>query len=227
MAETAPPPDAADDLQPKPDALSSRMAISEFFGSALDGSALDVCGSWIGVVDTTHTLIACNRAFAVALSCAGLEGSGHPVPFPCWARHAGPVTSLACPCPTVEMLPSGMPGFCRAEPSRFPRSIASQDIYDAGRPTGNRLIVLDPPAQRVSLPFDVPRRPPNLSMREWEFVQRLMAHQPLSIAAEALGISVCTARNHLKSVFRKLHVHSQHELLRLLLTFPPDSRREP
>jgi two-component sensor histidine kinase len=35
--------------------------------------------------------------------------------------------------------------------------------------------------------------------------------------AGVLGISVHTARNHLKSVFRKLNLHSQDELLRFLL----------
>jgi DNA-binding CsgD family transcriptional regulator len=190
------------------------MAIREFFGSAIDA-----CGCWIGVVDATHTLIASNRALTSALSCAGLEGPGHPVPFPCWAKHAGPVTSLACPCPNLGMLPSSSPGFCRSEPSRFPRSIVSQEIHDAGSPTGNRLIVLEPPGQQLGETSGT-RRPPNLSPREWELVQGLMSHQRLTSVAAALGISVYTARNHLKSVFRKLHVHSQHELLRLLLKIP-------
>jgi DNA-binding CsgD family transcriptional regulator len=196
--------------QPKPEGLSSRIVLREVFGSALDA-----CGCWIGVVDAAHTLIASNCALTSALSCAGLKGPGHSVPFPCWAKHTGPVTSFACPCPSIEMLPSSEPGFCRSEPSRFPRSIVSQDIRDAGRSTGSRLMVLEPPGQRLSGP-SVARRPPNLSPREWELVQGLMSHQRLTTVAAALGISVHTARNHLKAVFRKMNVHSQHELLRLL-----------
>jgi DNA-binding CsgD family transcriptional regulator len=102
----------------------------------------------------------------------------------------------------------------------------SQNIHDAGRPTGERLIVLVPPAQSIREASDV-RRPLVLSPREWELVQRLIAYQPLSLAAETLGISVYTARNHLKSIFRKLRVHSQHELLASLLGNRHDSPRQP
>jgi DNA-binding CsgD family transcriptional regulator len=44
--------------------------------------------------------------------------------------------------------------------------------------------------------------------------------------ADVLGISVHTARNHLKSVFRKLDLHSQDELFRYFLSGDGDSSLE-
>jgi len=53
--------------------------------------------------------------------------------------------------------------------------------------------------------------------REKEIIRGLICYRRLSKVAEVLGISVHTARNHLKSVFRKLDVHSQDDLIRFLL----------
>jgi len=53
--------------------------------------------------------------------------------------------------------------------------------------------------------------------REKEIVRGLVCYRRVAKVAEVLGISVHTARNHLKSVFRKLDLHSQDELLRYLL----------
>jgi len=55
------------------------------------------------------------------------------------------------------------------------------------------------------------------TVREREIIRGLVAFRRLSVVAEVLGISVHTARNHLKSIFRKLRVHSQDELLLYLL----------
>jgi DNA-binding NarL/FixJ family response regulator len=56
-----------------------------------------------------------------------------------------------------------------------------------------------------------------VTTREREVVRGLICYRRLARVADLLGISVHTARNHLKSVFRKLNVHSQDELLRYLL----------
>jgi DNA-binding NarL/FixJ family response regulator len=53
--------------------------------------------------------------------------------------------------------------------------------------------------------------------REREIIRGLVCYRRLSTVADVLGISVHTARNHLKSIFRKLNLHSQDELLRFLL----------
>ena len=57
----------------------------------------------------------------------------------------------------------------------------------------------------------------HLTPREWDVVRGLVCYRRLSHVAEALGMSGHTARNHLKSVFRKLNLHSQDELFRFLL----------
>lgn len=55
-----------------------------------------------------------------------------------------------------------------------------------------------------------------LSERERDVVLALCRGLRLSEIARVLGISHHTARNHLKRVFKKLHVHSQVELLVVL-----------
>lgn len=61
-------------------------------------------------------------------------------------------------------------------------------------------------------------RPAGLSSREWDVAQALSAGAHAPEVAVALGISVHTVRNHLKSVFRKLNVRTQAELRRRLLS---------
>ena len=53
--------------------------------------------------------------------------------------------------------------------------------------------------------------------REQQIIRGLVCYRRVSTVASVLGISVHTARNHLKSIFRKLNLHSQDELLRFLL----------
>jgi DNA-binding CsgD family transcriptional regulator len=55
-----------------------------------------------------------------------------------------------------------------------------------------------------------------LSMREKEILRRLCRNQRVPTIARALYISPHTVRNHLKSIFRKVGVSSQIELLELL-----------
>ncbi|MDH5490726.1 MAG: response regulator transcription factor [Myxococcales bacterium] len=56
-----------------------------------------------------------------------------------------------------------------------------------------------------------------LSRREREVVQRLADGLSTSEAAKALFVSPHTLRNHLKSIYRKLGVHSRVELMRKVL----------
>ncbi len=59
-----------------------------------------------------------------------------------------------------------------------------------------------------------------LSARERQIVELLLASRRVPGIAATLGISPHTVRNHLKAVFRKLGVHSQEALLDLLRGAP-------
>lgn len=52
-----------------------------------------------------------------------------------------------------------------------------------------------------------------LSPREWEIVEAVTAGERVATIARCLFISERTVRNHLQSIFRKLDVHSQIELV--------------
>jgi DNA-binding NarL/FixJ family response regulator len=60
-----------------------------------------------------------------------------------------------------------------------------------------------------------------LSGRQWEVLTRLLRGERVPGIAKALFVSQSTVRNHLTEIYRKLGVHSQHELLELLR---PDRR---
>jgi DNA-binding CsgD family transcriptional regulator len=66
-------------------------------------------------------------------------------------------------------------------------------------------------------------RTPEWSPRELEIVGRLLAGDRVPAIATALFISQSTVRNHLSSVFRKLGVNSQQELISLLRVDRPPS----
>ncbi|MFN8060410.1 MAG: helix-turn-helix transcriptional regulator [Vicinamibacterales bacterium] len=133
--------------------------------------------------------------------------------------------------------------FCQTAPIQVPERIASQPFDIAG--PGARLVVIEPVrgasesalaatpralellealrgelAPREELGGQRLLRPPTttLSQREWEIVQKLMACHRLTEVSKDLGISIHTARNHLKSVFRKLGVRSQSELVQAILS---------
>jgi DNA-binding CsgD family transcriptional regulator len=57
-----------------------------------------------------------------------------------------------------------------------------------------------------------------LSPREREVLEHLLRGHRVSSIARELGVSEHTVRNHLKSMFRKLAVHSQADLVRLVRT---------
>lgn len=54
-----------------------------------------------------------------------------------------------------------------------------------------------------------------LTRREWEVARGLYMEGRVAALASALSLSEHTVRNHLKAIFRKLHISSQQELLAL------------
>ena len=80
-------------------------------------------------------------------------------------------------------------------------------------------------AAQLALPADLAPAPPSgrslpglerLSRREIEVVRMLLLGDRVPVIARQLFISQSTVRNHLSSVFRKLRVNSQQELIVLL-----------
>lgn len=63
-----------------------------------------------------------------------------------------------------------------------------------------------------------------LSDREREVVLGLLEHRRVPAIAEHLGVSAHTVRNHLKSIFAKLRVSSQQELLDQIIDRTPDEQ---
>ena len=59
-----------------------------------------------------------------------------------------------------------------------------------------------------------------LSSRQWEIVTRLLRGERVPRIARAMYLSPSTVRNHLSTIFRKLGVHSQAELIDRL--HPPE-----
>jgi DNA-binding CsgD family transcriptional regulator len=59
-----------------------------------------------------------------------------------------------------------------------------------------------------------------LTPREAELAQRLAAGDDLARAADVMGISLATARQHLKSIFEKTGTHRQAELVALIARQP-------
>jgi PAS domain S-box-containing protein len=72
------------------------------------------------------------------------------------------------------------------------------------------------PKQRPVQMLRATLRQSRVTPREAEIIQGLIRYRRLSRVAQLLGISVHTVRNHLKSIFRKLNLHSQDELLAFL-----------
>ena len=69
------------------------------------------------------------------------------------------------------------------------------------------------PQAAAALPWT---RLPSLTAREREVLRWLVAGHRVSTIATKLNVAPSTIRNHLKSIFRKLEVRSQTELLELL-----------
>lgn len=96
------------------------------------------------------------------------------------------------------------------------KTAPAQQLYDAVRAAAAGHRVIDPriaPAavQRAALPRLAKRGPYPLSRRETEVVQRVAGGRAVADIAAELHLSPHTVRNHLKSAYRKLGVHSQAE----------------
>lgn len=110
---------------------------------------------------------------------------------------------------------------------------------DGGTSTGveERLATLEGLVRRIafevrSVTSTAPDRPPvpdadvRLTSRELEILDLLMSGQRVPGIARTIFVSQSTVRNHLCSIYRKLAVHSQQELLELMQSGPGSVGRD-
>ncbi len=106
-----------------------------------------------------------------------------------------------------------------------PRSDEGEEAYRATRLEGHlrriaaevALSGVDPVFKQALDPAAAPLLR-ELSSRQWEILQRLLEGQRVPAIARQLYVSQSTVRNHLTSMFRRLGVRSQQELLDLVQT---------
>ncbi len=105
---------------------------------------------------------------------------------------------------TLEEATARRPGGFVVKPFEPPQLFAAIEVaLGQGRAPSTRAPSLDP---KLTEP---------LSPREREVLDQLLAHKRPPAIAKTLFISQHTVRNHLKSIFAKLGVDSQQELLNL------------
>ncbi|MDQ7844456.1 MAG: response regulator transcription factor [Armatimonadota bacterium] len=97
------------------------------------------------------------------------------------------------------------------------KTAPAAQLVEAVRRVASGQRVIDPaiaPAavQRAAAPRIASRGPFPLSRREIEVVQQVVAGHSVRDIARELHLSAHTVRNHLKSAYRKLGVHSQAEV---------------
>jgi DNA-binding NarL/FixJ family response regulator len=102
-----------------------------------------------------------------------------------------------------------------------PPASAGSTIPSAAEQTLKKIVDVLAEAGSVVPPASLPRRSvPEvalLSKREAEILEALLSNRRIPSIARLLHISPHTVRNHLKSIYQKLDVHSQEELLDKLL----------
>lgn len=87
-------------------------------------------------------------------------------------------------------------------------------------PSSGILVTVTDPDQRDALQIDPQSlRSLGLTAAEARLAVRLAAGEPVHAIADELGITLGTARSHLKSIFMKTNTHRQGELIVLLSTF--------
>jgi DNA-binding NarL/FixJ family response regulator len=159
----------------------------------------------------------------VAVVCSGAEAGAHVLrhapdvvlldcPDAVRALHPyAPVVVLAChedPDEAVRALAAGASGYLSKdlELEALPRAVAA---VAAGEAAVSRRLTSHLVEHYREQPRLRPIKGP-LTAREWEIVGLMGPHTTVEIA-DTLVISAETVRSHVKSIMRKLGVHSRHE----------------
>lgn len=132
------------------------------------------------------------------------------------ARQAGAAGFLAWPCSQAQVDAT----LCIAlgPASRQGTASAGEQLSQAMGALRHIARALEQVRHLVPLADPEPRLRPlpglaELSAREWDVLMGLLDHKRVPELARTLHISPHTVRNHLKSIFGKVGVHSQAELL--------------
>lgn len=129
--------------------------------------------------------------------------------------------SVALPVVAYLLKPVGLEELLVAVDAGVRRCRALQRLRVPVEQAGSGIVLPDAPSGRESQAREAPAGSgalelAELSAREREVVSALLQGHRVSTIAHSLGISAHTVRNHLKSVFRKLDVHSQAALVESL-----------
>lgn len=152
------------------------------------------------------------------------------------AKAADPAGYLSVPCAAAQL--------CIAVEVGLHTASRERQLKDEARAEGRRADDLATHAAMLrrrleqiaevladggSLAAAVPPPPPSpelqerldsMTRRERDVIRRLLAGRRVSGISREMKLSVYTVRNHLRSAFRKLRVHSQEELLEVLRDHP-------
>lgn len=103
-----------------------------------------------------------------------------------------------------KALKSGATGYLDKSASDQKIKEAVQEVYDGGAPMTSRIARLVLNSFKISGKSD-------LTDREKDVLESLVKGNTYKEIAYALKITVGTVRHHIKSIYRKLHVHSKSE----------------
>ena len=133
------------------------------------------------------------------------------------AAEVTPAGFVVKPFQQAQLLSTVMMAVTRASSDLTSGAVPPRpSVDDTSEPTDPRQHHLRQVAAAVSTRVPGPGRGTTLTSRELEVVQLLLANGRVSSIAARLDISPHTVRNHLRSIFRKLGVHSQVELIQEL-----------
>lgn len=191
-------------------------------GDALDGRGI---GRWEGlagwiVLSPRGGVVACNEGGAAAFAPLGEVEIGAPLR---WRREANALIAAAALRKARSTATRIVVRFERAGaegPSfAFACSLTSLPALAGPRLAHDQVeltCLVFPAVEPTSRVWSLLRESFGLTEAETRLAQKLRDGRSLQQASEALGVSVHTARNHLRAIFDKMGVQRQSELVRTL-----------
>jgi len=107
-----------------------------------------------------------------------------------------------------------------------PYSIVVSQLYEDAGNNDDVLLFITDPEQRLDVSPEIIARLFGLTASEARLASALSRGDSMEEAAEAMGVTVSTARTYLKQVFSKTGTGRQADLIRMILTSPALVRTE-